>query len=56
MSLPFRLATAPPLKNVLIALSIDRWVIDPTDRAGRSLNSLPLVFVGLISYTIYLWQ
>src|SRR5262245_55212361 len=44
------------LKNVLIALCIDRWVTDPTDRAGRILNSRPLVFVGLISYSIYLWQ
>jgi len=44
------------LKNVLIALCIDRWVTDPADRAGRILNSRPLVFVGLISYSIYLWQ
>jgi peptidoglycan/LPS O-acetylase OafA/YrhL len=44
------------LRNVLIALCIDRWVTYPADRVGRVLNSRPLVFVGLISYSIYLWQ
>jgi len=28
----------------------------PTGRVGRILNSRPLVFVGVISYSIYLWQ
>jgi peptidoglycan/LPS O-acetylase OafA/YrhL len=44
------------LRNVLVALCIDRWVTDPSDRVGRVLNSRPFVFVGLISYSIYLWQ
>ena len=44
------------LRNVLIALLIDRWVTYPSGLVGRALNSGPLVFVGLISYSIYLWQ
>ncbi len=44
------------LRNVLVALCIDRWVTYPTGRVGRVLNSRPFVFVGLISYSIYLWQ
>ena len=44
------------LRNVLVALCIDRWVTYPSSPVGRVLNSRPLVFVGLISYSIYLWQ
>jgi len=44
------------LRNVLVALCIDRWVTYPSGPVGRVLNSRPFVFVGLISYSIYLWQ
>ena len=44
------------LRNVLVALCIDRWVTYPAGAVGRVLNSRPFVFVGLISYSIYLWQ
>ena len=44
------------LRNVLVALCIDRWVTYPSGRIGDVLNSRPFVFVGLISYSIYLWQ
>ena len=43
-------------QNVLITLCIDRWVSYPSGPVGRALNSPPVVFVGLISYSIYLWQ
>src|SRR5436190_644690 len=44
------------LRNVCIGLCIDWCVTYPTGRVGRILNSRPLVFVGVISYSIYLWQ
>ena len=44
------------LRNVLVALCIDRWVSYPSGPVGRVLNSRPFIFVGLISYSIYLWQ
>lgn len=43
-------------QNVLITLCIDRWVTYPSGPVGRALNAPPVVFVGLISYSIYLWQ
>src|SRR5205085_161200 len=42
--------------NVAIALGIDWWVRFADGRIGRVLNSAPMVFVGVISYSIYLWQ
>jgi peptidoglycan/LPS O-acetylase OafA/YrhL len=44
------------LINLGIALCLDRAVTYPDSRTGRVLNSRPLVFVGVISYSIYLWQ
>jgi peptidoglycan/LPS O-acetylase OafA/YrhL len=44
------------LANVGIALCLDRCVTLPYGRTGRILNAAPLVFVGLISYSLYLWQ
>jgi peptidoglycan/LPS O-acetylase OafA/YrhL len=42
--------------NVGIALAIDWCVTYSEGRIGRVLNSRPLVFVGVMSYSIYLWQ
>ena len=42
--------------NLLIALCICRVTIRPEDWAGRLLNWQPLVFVGVLSYSLYLWQ
>lgn len=44
------------LANVCIALTIDWCVTFSDGRVGRLLNAAPLVFVGWISYSLYLWQ
>src|SRR5579862_5537226 len=42
--------------NVGIALCIDRCVRFESDFLGRMLNARPVVFVGVLSYSLYLWQ
>jgi peptidoglycan/LPS O-acetylase OafA/YrhL len=42
--------------NVGIALSIDRWVRYPEGIVASALNSAPLRAIGVLSYSIYLWQ
>jgi peptidoglycan/LPS O-acetylase OafA/YrhL len=42
--------------NVGIALCVHWCVIHHAGRIGRVLNSGPLVYVGVLSYSIYLWQ
>lgn len=42
--------------NLAIALGIDRCVRFPDSLEGRLLNTRPLVFVGVLSYSLYLWQ
>jgi len=42
--------------NLCIALCIDWCVTFHQGRIGRVLNAAPLVFVGWISYSLYLWQ
>jgi peptidoglycan/LPS O-acetylase OafA/YrhL len=42
--------------SVAIALIIERCVRFPEDRIGQVLNSRPFRFVGVLSYSIYLWQ
>ena len=42
--------------NLGIALCIDWSLRFSTGRVGRFLNSRPLVFIGTLSYSIYLWQ
>ncbi len=44
------------LINVAIALSIDWAVSNYTGVVGRTLNSRPLASIGVLSYSIYLWQ
>jgi peptidoglycan/LPS O-acetylase OafA/YrhL len=44
------------INNILIALAVDSAVTNSTGLAGRFLNSPPMVFLGMMSYSIYLWQ
>jgi peptidoglycan/LPS O-acetylase OafA/YrhL len=44
------------LANVLTALTLDRVVRFPQTPDGRLLNTAPLRFIGVLSYSIYLWQ
>jgi peptidoglycan/LPS O-acetylase OafA/YrhL len=44
------------LLDLGIAISIDRVVRISDDRIGRILNGRTLVFIGTLSYSLYLWQ
>jgi len=46
-----------PVFNIAIAVCIDRWTRFPNaDVIGKVLNLGPLTFVGVLSYSLYLWQ
>lgn len=55
-SISFSYPVGETLINVCIALFIDWCVRNPTGRLGTFLNWRPMVFVGLLSYSLYLWQ
>ena len=42
--------------NLAIALIIDRCVQHSDDLLGQFLNWRPMVFIGVLSYSLYLWQ
>jgi len=42
--------------NVGLAILIHRCVYRPYDWVGRVLNWRPIAFVGVLSYSLYLWQ
>jgi peptidoglycan/LPS O-acetylase OafA/YrhL len=42
--------------NILIALTVFRCVAVPDDIVGKILNSRVLMFVGGLSYSVYVWQ
>lgn len=44
------------ISNVMIALCIDWAVTFHRGRIGRLLNAVPLMAIGWISYSLYLWQ
>jgi peptidoglycan/LPS O-acetylase OafA/YrhL len=44
------------LVNISVALCLDWCVTFPEGRVGRVLNAAPLVYVGWLSYSLYLWQ
>lgn len=43
-------------ENILMAVMIDRAVTHSGGLVGRALNTRGMVFVGMMSYSIYLWQ
>lgn len=45
-----------PAMNLGIALCIDWCIRFPNTTLGRFLNWHPMVFVGVLSYSLYLWQ
>lgn len=45
-----------PLTNIAITLLIDRVVRQPSGWLGRLLNTRSMVYVGMLSYSLYLWQ
>ncbi|HXJ22446.1 MAG TPA: acyltransferase [Polyangia bacterium] len=44
------------ISNLGVALLVERAVRFPEDVSGRLLNWRPVVFVGMLSYSLYLWQ
>jgi peptidoglycan/LPS O-acetylase OafA/YrhL len=42
--------------NLSVAMTLDRVMRRPEDLTGRLLNFRPVVVVGLLSYSLYLWQ
>ncbi|HEX3475563.1 MAG TPA: acyltransferase [Kofleriaceae bacterium] len=52
----FNLAFGVTLGNLGIAMAIHRCVRHPTFPVGRLLEARPLVFIGALSYSLYLWQ
>jgi peptidoglycan/LPS O-acetylase OafA/YrhL len=52
----FELAVGQSLVNVAIAFSIDRCVRCPEGVTGRLLARPTLVWIGSMSYSLYLWQ
>jgi peptidoglycan/LPS O-acetylase OafA/YrhL len=55
-SLPLSYALGQTVMNVCIALCLDRAVRMPEDFFGRILNAPLPARVGVMSYSIYLWQ
>jgi peptidoglycan/LPS O-acetylase OafA/YrhL len=45
-----------PFMNGALALTVLRYVQAPTLPLGRVLNRQPLVAIGVLSYSLYLWQ
>jgi peptidoglycan/LPS O-acetylase OafA/YrhL len=44
------------VQNFAIALMLHRLVISPATAAGRVLNHRSVAYVGLLSYSLYMWQ
>ncbi|WP_348260832.1 acyltransferase [Telmatobacter sp. DSM 110680] len=42
--------------NIVLAILIHRSVYRPGDLFGRALNWRPIVLIGVLSYSLYLWQ
>jgi peptidoglycan/LPS O-acetylase OafA/YrhL len=44
------------LGNVCLALTVDWTIVHSEGPVGRFLNAKPLVYIGTLSYSLYLWQ
>jgi peptidoglycan/LPS O-acetylase OafA/YrhL len=55
-SWPFRMVAGETLQNIAMVLWIDWCVRNPQTIVGRVLNSRPAVWLGTVSYSIYLYQ
>lgn len=56
MRLRYEYGAAETLKNIGIALCIDWCVRFRSHPAGRILSWSPIAFLGVLSYSLYLWQ
>ncbi|HXJ89045.1 MAG TPA: acyltransferase [Candidatus Binatia bacterium] len=50
------MAFGESIMNVGIAICIDRCMTFESGRVGRILEWRPLVFIGVLSYSLYIWQ
>jgi Predicted acyltransferases len=55
-SQPVAILLGSPVMNVCIALLIESSTRHAGSLAGRFLNWTPVVFLGVLSYSLYLWQ
>ncbi len=53
---PKLFAIAKSASAFTIALTIHRCTVLPVGKIGRLLESAPLVWIGVLSYSLYLWQ
>jgi peptidoglycan/LPS O-acetylase OafA/YrhL len=56
LSTKLRYGVQESLLNIAVALWMDRCVRFSSDPIGRILNSRPLAAVGVLSYSLYIWQ
>ena len=56
MPTPLYLVVGLTVQNVLIAVFLDHVISRPTGAAGRVLNQPVLIWIGGLSYSLYLWQ
>ncbi|HUQ07759.1 MAG TPA: acyltransferase [Kofleriaceae bacterium] len=52
----FEYTTNVTIQNIGVALCVDRCVRNSDDWIGKVLNWSPLVWLGGLSYSLYLWQ
>lgn len=52
----FRDLVGYPILNLGIAMMLDRYTRFPLSPVGRLLNLRPVVWIGALSYSLYLWQ
>lgn len=53
---PLYAAVAVTVQNLAIAVFLDWAVTNPSGRVGKLLNARPIAYIGVLSYSIYLWQ